>query len=218
MAFQDIKNDWTELDPGTFINTDTADTRADYVNMSLQIDAYFSRDFGAGHFTNFTHLITAYVSAVASSFAVSGYSIGTTTDDIYGQSDALQVYWYAYIGILRLYIRDASDDDRDYWGLGSLSTPYYLKPIRTGTTWSMEIYDDGDARTNLVDTVGVTGTNTAFQFGLIAQSGNLASGDRSITGYWKDLDIQEAAVATLLMMHANQLGNIGHRLTGGMQL
>lgn len=217
MPFQDFKNDWTELDPATFINADIDDTRADYIDLPLNIDAYFSRDFGGGHFTNFTHLITCYMELVTGlSSSWSGYSLGATVDDLFGQSDALQVVFVGDGGFFDIMIRDASDNDRDDFSVSG-GTLYYLKPTRNGTAWSVEIYDDS-GRTNLIATPAVTGTNTAFRYGLVAQSGNTASGDRKVTGYWKDLDLQEGAAVSLLMMKANQLGNIGHRLTGGMQL
>ncbi len=55
MAVEDFAADYTEVDPATYINTATADTRADFVDLPLNADVYYYKDFGASHFGNFTH-------------------------------------------------------------------------------------------------------------------------------------------------------------------
>jgi len=193
MAYEDFKNDYTEVDAGTFINADTVDTRANFVNMNLLNDSYFYKDFGVGHFANYTHLIEFYLDAApGTGVALCGYSVGTTYDDLAGQGDAFQAFMYGMTGGAgtQIRIKDASDGNYDFYAI-SLDTSYYLKCIRNGTTWSVEIYSDS-SRETLLDTIAVTGTVTAFQYVLAAQSDNEAGGARDITGYMEDLDLQEA--------------------------
>ncbi len=195
MALEDIANDYTEVDPATFINTDTTDTRADFVNMQLDIEAYFYKDFTASHFGNFTHFIVTEITGTpGGSVSVAGYAVTTTLDDLSRITDGFMIYWRASSAPLAdLRLEDASDSSIDTFS-GAAATIYYLKCIRTGTAWSVEIYTGGKEDT-LVDTIATTGTSTAFRYTLVAQSDNEAGGDRSITGYWKDLDLQEAVGA-----------------------
>ncbi len=197
MALEDFKNDYTEVDPATYINADTADTRANFVNMPTAYEIYFHKDFTASHFTNFTHYIDMHLSAVGgtSLASLAGYSVGTTVDDILGQPDAFQVYLSGRLSggaDHKIEILDASDDSGDNYAI-AVGTTYYLKCIRNGTTWSVEIYTGGREDT-LVDTITTTGTATAFRYILAAQCLNISqTTNRDITGWMENLDLQEAA-------------------------
>ena len=197
MALEDFKNDYIEVDPATYINTDTADTRANFVSIPLDHDIYFHRDFGAGHFTNYTHYIEFNLSAVdpASDTSIAGYSVGTTVDDLDGQTDAFQAQ---ILGSLsggadhKIRLFDASDSGTDSSLAITVGTTYYLKVIRNGATWSVEIYTGGKEDT-LFDTIAVTGTATAFRYVLAAACFDASiTTNRDITGWMENLDLQEA--------------------------
>lgn len=206
MAYEDFKNDYTEVDPATYINADTADTRANYVDMDLDIDAYFHKDFTASHFTNFTHLIDIHVFSAGLTVNRSnvGFAVGTTVDDMDDQTDAFQLRIRARTvggGNTDMSIRDASDSGVDN-SVISLDTTYYLKCIRNGTAWSIEIYDAAErGGGDLLDTVALTGTATAFRYVLAAQSNNLSTGGRAMSGYFENLDLQEAAAPSGIIQH-----------------
>ncbi len=210
MASEDIANDYTEVDSGNHINTATADTRADFVTMPMNLDIYFYKDFGASNFGNYIHFVdTEITDIVGTSVSLAGYSVATTLNDIAGQTDAFQVQWVPSTGANNLRMQDASDSDTDSFA-ATEDVLYYLKCIRTGTTWSVEIYTGGREDT-LVDTIALTGTATAFRYVLIAQSNNQAGGSRSISGYWKDLDLQEAVAGANVpigMLHRKIMKNL----------
>ena len=201
MANEDIKNDYTEVDvAGDHINADTANDRADFVNMPLDVEVYFYKDFTASHFANFEHLMDFYLTSANSAVSICGYSVATTLEDLSRQTDAFQVYMY---GITtpnyRIYIRDVSDLDADYVDI-STGTSYYLKITRTGTTWTVNVYDDSERTNEIANSpIAVTGTGTAFRYVLVGQSDDeSSSGTRQLTGYMEHLDLQEAAGETIL--------------------
>jgi len=210
MALEDFKNDYIELDPAAYINADTANTRVDFVNMITNAEIYFSKDFGAAHFGNYTHFIEFYLDAApGSSASLCGYAVAGDLEGIGPQLDAFQVHWQGESAPVtqRIYIQDPSDESDDHYN-GALDTLYYLKVIRNGTTWSVEIYTGGKEDT-LVDTIATTGTATAFRYIQAGQNNNTGGSNRDITGYMQNLDLQEAAPggtdSTVLLQHMARL-------------
>ena len=209
MAFEDFKNDYTEVDPGTYINADTADTRADFIGIPLDgVDAYFYKDFGASHFTNFTHLIDFYLSStnLGTQSSVCGYSITVNVDNGADITFGMMVYLVGSTVLKTISLRNNDDLETDQSDI-SLDTIYYTTPIRNGTAFSVETYSDS-GRTNLLDTIAVTGTASALRYIMAAQSYDFeAPGDRSVTGYMKDLDLQEVVVGNVpeIMNHYRRL-------------
>lgn len=195
MAYEDFKNDYAEQDVGGYINADTSNDRVDFVNIPAECTAHFSKDFGAGHFTNFTHLIDFYLDAVAESgVSRCSSSIGTTVAPLDDQADAFQVVIHGSTTTKRIYLYDKSSANSDRYDI-SLDTSYYLKCIRSGTAFSVEIYDASAREVgDLLDTISVVGSETAFRYCLAGQSANWGeTGD--ITGYMEHLDLQEAPPA-----------------------
>lgn len=193
-AYEDFKNDYTEVDPGTYINADTEDTRVDVVAMDMDIDAYFHKDHGANHFNAFEiHFTTAYTGFSGANTTIFGaFSVSTTLDDLHGQTDAYQVYWRVNDGSssYALYLHDENNNNTDNTANLTQGTPYYCIALRDTTAYSLEIYSDA-AHTTGVDTLNVVGTTTAFRYLEAGVSSNYGYSARSITGYVKDMDLNE---------------------------
>lgn len=199
MAFEDFAT-YTETDPATYIAYSSAgNAQADFVGIPYNsTEIHFSKDFGSGHFGNFEHLVTCeYISAgEGSAYSKCFLTIGDTQEGWYGQTNALSVYLQGdSTPERRIYCIDKATQTPDFAAV-SADTTYYLKITRSGTTYTVVIYDDAE-RTSEVDTIVDTCTNTTLQWCLVAQSfdGGAANGNRHISGYWKDLDLQEVVGA-----------------------
>lgn len=199
MANEDFST-WTETDPATYISySGGSNEQVNFLNMRCDIAAHFSKDFGAAHFGDFEHLAsTEYVSAgEGSSIGYGGYYIvGDTQGSHSAQTNALGIRWHGYTtpANTRLYCFDQDSSNTDYsgWNDGLRpDTQYWLTISRSTTTFQVLIYDDS-GRESLLDTISVVCTDTTLQWMMMAASWDAAIDvDRHVSGYWKDLDLQE---------------------------
>ena len=144
---------FTKVDP----NSDMTFPRDDHVaveTMTLDVDAYLYKDYGAGYFTDFTH--TADIRCryqTGSPGIVIAWAVANTIDDacawINNENEAIWVYWLGTTP--NIYLRDWDSFDGTAAGI-SLNTWYYIQVDREDTTTTCVIYDD-EARTSVVDTL-----------------------------------------------------------------
>jgi len=193
--YQDLST-YAEVDPdGDLTIGEAGNVRCTFDTMLRSVAAYLTKDFGAGHFGNYTHDFDCFVSATSSFTAHADLwgvsnAAGTFADRATGQT----VYWY-YSGtgsIQYLNLREMSTGASDAY-VATLSTPYYCTAVRAGTAGSCEIYDaPGRLIGDLLDTLTAVVANTTYRYH-IALASREASGPPSITGYVENHDLHEAA-------------------------
>jgi len=188
----------TTAAPGVLVNEIDEDdditvtsSKYDVSSMRRDAESYVRADMGAGHFSDFEHLVTVHVSSVDSHGAASFWGLSNSSNT-YGQQDDNDEglagwLWYNEIGVC-----DFTNDNED-WYVGSPPDTYYCTIKRDGTTLSMKIYSDAD-RTDLLDTLSITcGTDTyQYVFGVMSRESDADPSD-SISFYSENLDLQEGA-------------------------
>jgi len=137
-------------------------------------DTYAVKDYGAAYFDDFRHELDIFHNSSTGFTTEFGnfWMLANITDDEKGIRDAIGQTFLAVDVIstdggsswrLRLkYWTDVSLSSDSYLGY-SISTMYYLRVNRTGTTANLWIYSD-TGRSNLLDTLTVTCTTGAYQY------------------------------------------------------
>lgn len=157
-------------------------------------DAHVYKDYGAGHFGDFEHLVSCdYTSHNAGAY-VFGWVVANEIRNPYPD--------YTDSIYLRLYNRDPPTDmihlvsreggvvvGSDGHTLASPGARLYHTIERAAAVATCKIYSDA-ARTNLLDTLSITCTEITFRY--VYGFANLESGDgRYYSGHVYDLDLQE---------------------------
>jgi hypothetical protein len=196
MAVEDFTSaNWVQTDPNNHIglvNTNHVDF-ADYRNE----DAYFRRDMGGGHFTDFTHLIDVRINSHSGNNIAYCWMLSNDVDDVKALNTASKTFLTLELGFYSTaYYMEISK-----WTGGAethsaafvpvATTWYYLKIIRDGANFTCEVYSDA-ARTNLLDTLDVGGIDSGWNFEYVFvcntyNSGHAYYGDEDI----ENLDLQE---------------------------
>ena len=184
---------FTEVDSGSDITVAAA--QVDFDTMDRGANSYVYKDFEAAHFGDFEHLLEINVSAkqaggTASFWSIANQSNQTIADII--EADAGFMLYEHEDNYLVLQEGDATNQD---FMASSAPYTYWVTIQRSGTTLTCKIYNDPDrAIGHLVDTLTLTVAATTFRYLSVSGSKEAGSG-ATITGYSKDLDIQEAGVS-----------------------
>lgn len=195
MSLEDFTT-YTEHDPGNHITlTAHSITHAHYRNRT----EYVVKDFGAGHFGDFEHLITVNF-ASGENWAYSYvWVLANSDNDVYPLELLGEKFlcvlgnWYGgTLQYLRIRYFDGSVWADDYFDAAP-NTTYYLTLTRAGTTLTCKVYSDS-GRTNLVDTLTLTVTSDAFRYMIPCSTYNSGNTPHGIT-YINDLYLQEAVAA-----------------------
>ena len=193
--YQDLST-YAEVDPdGDLTIGEAGNVRCTFDVMARTVDAHLTKDFGAGHFGNYTHDFDCLVS-VTSSFTAHAdlWGVSNAAGSFADRATGQTVYWY-YSGtgsIQYLNLREMSTGASDAY-VATLSTPYYCTAVRAGTAGSCEIYDaPGRLIGDLLDTLTAVVANTTYRYH-IALASREASGPPAITGYVENHDLHEAA-------------------------
>ncbi|HUS92212.1 MAG TPA: hypothetical protein VM695_10205, partial [Phycisphaerae bacterium] len=193
--YQDLST-YAEVDPdGDLTIGEAGNVRCTFDVMARTVDAHLTKDFGAGHFGNYTHDFDCLVS-VTSSFTAHAdlWGVSNAAGSFADRATGQTVHWY-YSGtgsIQYLNLREMSTGAIDAY-VATLSTPYYCTAVRAGTAGSCEIYDaPGRLIGDLLDTLTAVVANTTYRYH-IALASREASGPPSITGYVENHDLHEAA-------------------------
>jgi hypothetical protein len=190
---------WVQTDPNNHIaivGTNHVDFQ-DYRNE----DAYFRRDMGAGHFTNFTHLIDVKCVSGNLNHLAYPWFLSNEIDDGKGLYDAGKTFigmrlYSPSTNVHKLYLEECTAG-ADYVSSDpytiTAGTTYYLKFEKSGTALTLKIYSDS-ARTNLLATLSLT-LHGSWNFRYIFvcntwNSGATYNGDEDL----ENLDLQEVTL------------------------
>lgn len=190
MTYEDFTT-YTEVDPNSHIaktaqHVDWQDRRNE--------DAYLYDDKGAGHFTDFTHLIDAKRISSTSSGTATFWLLSNAVDDarglLYADETAVLLQFY---GDDEICFEEFYNGNEYYQSHAiTAGTMYYIKLEKSGTSLSAKFYSDA-ARTNLLFTVSLTlHADHSFRYIFVCDtwnSGDSHNGDTDI----ENLDLQEVA-------------------------
>lgn len=195
MAFEDFTT-YTETDPQPALTvTSSRITATSATNSS---NHHVTKDAGAGHFGDFTHLITFRLD---SNTGITYFGIDVVAnvsgnlEDINSNGVGLQLTYQSETGDT-LYLVDVASTNEDFSVGVSDATTYYLTFSRSGTTGTCLIYSDS-GRTTLLDTITVTCGSTTYRY-LNASTGLGFGVDGVFSGYVENLDLQEAVASKQL--------------------
>ena len=189
---------YTETDPNNRFSV--AENSIEVTALSQNEDAYVYDDKGAGHFTDFEHLVeTNFDSFTGGDFPrLVVWGVANAIDDASGWATGLACYWLVYAGASnkRLYIEDTADGSKDY--ANSLSYPlwHYLTIDRSSSTITVYIRTGSHSGT-LFDAISTSvSAATSYRYLYAASSWNVGN-SRNITGDIRNLDLQEATTYDL---------------------
>jgi hypothetical protein len=207
MVYEDFTT-YVEVEPDNRIQASAAHIDA---LLYRNEDAYLYKDFGAGHFTDFEHLIDVYVAA--STTYGRGYVLvlsEDTLDDFRGLDDNNKtaigigfIYFgytagvYPTIGLAEVY---QGSYYHDYFADQSLNTWYYFRLKKAGTTLTLRLWTNATDRDNndtgagsYLGEKGLTlHANHSFRYLLVVDSYNDGEPNQTITFDVENLDLQEA--------------------------
>jgi len=184
---------YTEVDEDGDI-TVTA-TKCDVDTMRRDALSYVRKDKGAGHFTDFEHLVTCRCTAGdnGANCGIWALSNGSNTvAQMITNTEGLScVFYHGAAAALALILVDRNSGNSDTSIALVEGTIYYLTIERNDTTLTCKIYDDSD-RTNLIDTLSVVCTTLAYRyaFGIISREDS-GTPTPTLTFYSEDLYLQE---------------------------
>lgn len=125
-------------------------------------DCYLYKDKGVDHFTDFEHLINVKLTAAPDPYAVG--AVWALTNDVEDMEwlqanhrTFLSVRFWLYGSTRRLVLNENYDGTsfEQYYDDPDIDKWYYLKIIKEGTDFRLEIYDEPE-RTTLLDTLSLT--------------------------------------------------------------
>jgi len=176
---------------------------------------HVTKDHGASHFGDFEHLLTVLHSATTTSQWGTQWSMdnaGTGHDGFAGGGDVLMVIPEADFSAA---IYDSSTTNYDGPAATYENTVLYVKIARTGTTFTMEIYDDS-GRTNLLATLSITCSSTAFRYLSVAAGFVGIDDSYNTTGYVENLDLQEGGGGGSSIKTWNGLADASTKTVNGL--
>ncbi len=181
----------------TFTESDTngywtqTTTRNTATNLPRSDDSYIWKDYGAGHFVNFTHKLntmeTAMNWATANPVAAIWVLCNTKGSIADVDSSAIEVAWV--YNTLLLYNKITVIDTSVAL---SLNTMYYLNIQRSGTTMTVSIFSDS-ARTTSVDVITGTVSATDTRYLEVGASRDTTGATNLMSCYCEYLDLGEEA-------------------------
>jgi len=141
--------------------TSGSDYKVIVTSITRDEDAYIYKDFGSDHFDaldiDFEAKMTSGSSGICGIMA-----LANAIDDLaYLSSPAVNVIFHESGGVYKIWLNRGPQDAYDYYEC-SLDTTYYMTLNRTAgsDTIELKIYSDS-ARTNLLDTLSVSGFGSA---------------------------------------------------------
>ncbi len=193
---------------GNYIGVDPNNKIMRIDNLCLSLDlprvstAYYAKDFGASHFTDFTHRFKARLLHTSEAYGDADamlclWAITNTPGNINVMSsanDGFVIYWNPGAS-QDIYLFDFNTDNYDSSVSMDADTTYYFKVVRVTTSLKVYIYND-EAETSLRDTLSIVCEAEAKRY-VIPVAGYLtsdgASAAETVTGWMRDLDLGEAA-------------------------
>jgi hypothetical protein len=187
---------YTEVDPDGEVTVATNTITVS--GMGKNTDTYVYKDFGAGHFTDFSHLHQLKVTAWDAQGLATPYALADTVNDYLG------LIANNFIGILvgenlsatgafRLEQSTSGSSTFDTALDLTLNVDYYFDTARSGTALTSDIYTDTD-RTVVFDNLAITTGAGALQYYYPIASANNAT-TPTIDLISSNTDLQEAVSA-----------------------
>ncbi len=192
MAVEDLTTYTLSSAGGTIGVTSARATATAFIGRAASPVGYVQKDKGAGHFGDFSHLITVFCSANGISVYSSVWCISTTSGDVNQIGGGNYINVHLYDG-LAIYISDGTTE-QNY--TISASTPYYLTIARTGTAFTCKIYSDS-GRTTLLTTLSLTVTTATYRYIGVMQGYSDGANSNTVSGYVENLDLQEGGAAAV---------------------
>jgi len=190
MAYEDYTT-YDEVDAGGDItvaaNKLTVDT------MLITARSYVKENHGANHFGNFEHEVEVKFAAVSASGQFGFWAMSDTnyvSRDMSTNSEGIIVSILNVSGTYRMRVYDYSNINTDFYSGLALNTSYYTTIKRSGTTFTVKIYDDS-GRTNLLDTLTITSANDTYSTVMAMSGYNNPTNGRTSTFTIDNLDLQE---------------------------
>lgn len=183
---------YTETDPEGKVTVTS--TKISFANPETRFNTYnVYADKTAGHFGNFDHLITVFVSSHTTNAYNGFWAVGNNVGDAKTlQDNTSGAAFYDYAPDVTLYVEDFSNAAYFDGYAFTLSTVYYCRIERVSTTLTVKIYSDS-GRTTLLDTLTTTCASTTYRYVYGFLGYNSGSGGGFATGYSENLDLQESA-------------------------
>lgn len=190
MAVEDFTT-YTETDPGAGLSV-TA-TKITATSAANSENHHVTKDAGAGHFGNFTHLVTFREDSNTGTtyFGIEALAnVSGNLETINSNGSGIQLAYQSESGNT-LYLSDVGTLNEDFSSTISAATTYYLTFSRSGTTATCAIYTDS-GRTSLLDTISIICSSTTFRYANMATG--LGYGVSGVfSGYVENLDLQESS-------------------------
>jgi hypothetical protein len=170
---------FNEIDPEGNISVTTPTIT--YTNANRNVAASVYKTFGKDYITDFAHRFSTYISLHESPVGIWAISNGNfTLQTMINKADGISLFWASSDDTLIL--RDITANAYKKSVALSLSTKYYITMIRHQSVTSAKIYTDED-RTNLVDTISVTGNPQSYSTLMAYHSYDNVSYNNVNTGY-----------------------------------
>ena len=148
---------FTEVDPNSHITVDSG-SKITFTNLARNEDCYIYKDYGVGHFTDFTHKTKIRRIASSNAAIAACWSLSNYVDDLNGLCNANRTVILAYIYeedlMLREYYNGVKYTSTNHRTL-TANTDYWLKMVKSGTSMNLYIYSDS-GYSNLLTTCTLT--------------------------------------------------------------
>jgi len=194
MAVEDFTT-YTETDPNSRITVSSGTIGC--VGLTRNEDAYVYKDFGAGHFTDFTHTFSyKFISgnSIDSIFGSWGLGNGINDYEAWGGASITGV-WNLHLKFnnnVYLWESYGGSTYNDSYSAANTDTVYYVKNEKSGTTMTSKIYSDS-GMTNLLDTLSlVLHANHSFRYAFGMNTWN-SGRTEYCSGEVNNLDLNESA-------------------------
>lgn len=191
MVYEDFTT-YTEVDPGGFLTVIANKVTA--TNMPYSTACWVKKDYGAGHFGDFEHLLKITVTdfeawAYVEYWRLTADDAIRTGSEAFAANKSISVHTDSTTGNFKIGLVNWVTPAADHYQHGSGTGTFYLTIKRVGTTGTCKIYSDA-ARTVLVDTLSLTLPNTTYRYLLVSTSRE-DPGTEDLSCTTENLDLQE---------------------------
>ena len=184
--------DWT-TDPNGRFTVSVGGDQVSVAGLQKNEDAYGYKDFGVGHFVDFTHLFTTSCSTTAANQAGFFCVTATELDDFCNNTDAAGSFWTSAGAFPAYQIRHQMagvNQDADAVGNLAVLTDYYVTYGRAGSAVTCKVYSNAARTVQVGVTASIDDDGTARPYFMPAISFN--SGAAQVISYIvRDIDLQE---------------------------
>jgi hypothetical protein len=194
MAYENLST-FTEVDPNSHLSSNS--TRTTSSGLTRSEDAYTYKDYGANYFDALDIDFIAFTNSSSTDGGFQMVCLSNTVNDLSGFASTDVTFITAEIGSgnVNLYLTRGALVSTDVYNTLTTDTIYYctLKRVSGNNTVTCEIYSNA-ARTNLLDTLSVSGFGTVkWRYLFTANTFNDGSSDSLHNGYIENIDLNEVA-------------------------